>query len=262
MPSKTHHHPHLIQINKHHLETLLRSIFTLLKKVENMNQLNSHKIAFLTRSIKAQNYLIKLTPFLVSLSLITFIVSPSSLIYFLHHFNFYFSTFSLQLFTHTIDKNCMFLICNGLLVFVGITRSLSWTSSVDESYNYVKDDSKSLFSKNIEAIKESMLVMNEKTKELEEESEEVEDKVENINFKEGKRSSILVLEQEEELEEESMLFDEGDKEEDKESEMVERVEDEEVLEEANLVLSTEELNKKFDDFIKKMKKDLRIEAQK
>jgi len=156
----------------------------------------------------------------------------------------------------------MFLICNGLLVFVGITRSLSWTSSVDESYNYVKDDSKSLFSKNIEAIKESMLVMNEKTKELEEESEEVEDKVENINFKEGKRSSILVLEQEEELEEESMLFDEGDKEEDKESEMVERVEDEEVLEEANLVLSTEELNKKFDDFIKKMKKDLRIEAQK
>ncbi|XP_045819471.1 uncharacterized protein LOC123912918 [Trifolium pratense] len=208
-----------------------------------MNQLNFHKIAFLTQSIKPHNYLIKLTSIilLVSLSLFPFIFFPSSLISFFHEFNFYFSTFSLQLFTHTIDKNCMFLLCNGLLVFVGITRSLSWSSSVDESSNFDKDGSQSLYS-NVEAIKESMLV---------------EEKVKNINLEVGKGSSILVSEQEEEI----SLFDDGDEDEDEEQEMVERIEEEEVVEEANLVLSTEELNKKFDDFIKRMKEDLRIEAK-
>jgi hypothetical protein len=151
----------------------------------------------------------------------------------------------------------MFLLCNGLLVFVGITRSLSWSSSVDESSNFVKDGSQSLYS-NVEAIKESMLVVKEKTNKL----EEVEEKVKNINLKVGKGSSILVLEQEEELEEEIRLFDEGDEEEDDEQEMVERVDEEEVVEEANWMLSTdEELNKKFDDFIRRMKEDLRIEAK-
>ncbi|CAJ2640050.1 unnamed protein product [Trifolium pratense] len=203
-----------------------------------MNQLNFHKIAFLTQSIKPHNYLIKLTSIILLVSLSLF---PSSLISFFHEFNFYFSTFSLQLFTHTIDKNCMFLLCNGLLVFVGITRSLSWSSSVDESSNFVKDGSQSLYS-NVEAIKESMLV---------------EEKVKNINLEVGKGSSILVSEQDEEI----SLFDDGDEDEDEEQEMVERIEEEEVVEEANLVLSTEELNKKFDDFIKRMKEDLRIEAK-
>ncbi|KEH34071.1 hypothetical protein MtrunA17_Chr3g0102291 [Medicago truncatula] len=221
-----------------------------------MNQLNSHRISFLSRSIKAQNYLIKLTPFLVSLSLITFIVSPSSLISFLHHFNFYFSTFSLQLFTHTIDKNCMFLICNGLLVFVGITRSLSWSSSIDESSNYVKEPMLVVKDKTNEPNNEEN-IEDEYTMEIKYSSEKAEEGVE-----EEKRSSILVLDQEEGVEEESRLFGERNEEEDKKSEIVKRVENEEVLEEANLVLSTEELNKKFDDFIKKMKKDLRIEAQK
>ncbi|PNX99865.1 hypothetical protein L195_g023136 [Trifolium pratense] len=135
----------------------------------------------------------------------------------------------------------MFLLCNGLLVFVGITRSLSWSSSVDESSNFDKDGSQSLYS-NVEAIKESMLV---------------EEKVKNINLEVGKGSSILVSEQDEEI----SLFDDGDEDEDEEQEMVERIEEEEVVEEANLVLSTEELNKKFDDFIKRMKEDLRIEAK-
>ncbi|KAK2440940.1 glutamic acid-rich protein [Trifolium repens] len=150
----------------------------------------------------------------------------------------------------------MFLLCNGLLVFVGITRSLSWSSSVAESSNFDKDGSQSLYS-NVEAIKESMLVVKEKTNKL----EEVEEKVKNINLEVGKGSSILILEQEEELEEKIRLFDEGDEKEDDEQEMVERVDEEKVVEEANLVLSTEELNKKFDDFIRRMKEDLRIEAK-
>lgn len=157
----------------------------------------------------------------------------------------------------------MFLLCNGLLVFVGITRSLYGSSSLDESFNYVE-------------AKEPMLVVKEKinypyqeniegeyTKEIKYSSEEVEEKVKDINLEEGKGSSILILEQEEELEKVSKIFDE---EKDKDSKMGEfmigeRVEEQEVVEEVNWMISNEELNKKFDDFIKRMKEDLRIEAQ-
>lgn len=143
----------------------------------------------------------------------------------------------------------MFLLCNGLLVFVGITRSLSAesrpSSSVDESSNNVKDGSQSVYSM-VEA-KVTVLV-----------SEQDEDKVKDINFEEGKGSSILILEQGKEPKEESRLFDEEDEEKDNNTEMVD---EEEVLEEASWVLNTDELNKRFDDFIRRMKEDLRIEAQ-
>ncbi|CAK8565740.1 unnamed protein product [Lathyrus sativus] len=218
-----------------------------------MDQLYCHKIAFFTRSIKNHhNHLIRLTPLLVSLSLFPFIFSTSSLISFLKCFNFYFSTFSLQLITHTIDKNCMFLLSNGLLLFVGITRSLS----VDESSNSVKDGSQSLYSM-VEA-QESMLVVKEKTNKLETESEEVEESVGDISLEEGRGSYILHWEQEEGPKEESRIFDGGDEEKDNETKMVD---EEEVLDEASWVLRTDELNKRFEDFIRRMKEDLRIEAQ-
>ncbi|KAL5077373.1 hypothetical protein RYX36_016357 [Vicia faba] len=98
-----------------------------------------------------------------------------------------------------------------------------------------------------------VLVVKEKTTELKEVSDEAEKQFKDINLKERKRSSILVLEQEEKPKQESRLFDERD--EDKDSGK------EDVLEEANWVLNTDELNKRFDDFIKRMKEDLRIEAQ-
>ncbi|KAK7339605.1 hypothetical protein VNO77_20283 [Canavalia gladiata] len=41
----------------------------------------------------------------------------------------------------------------------------------------------------------------------------------------------------------------------------ERIQEEEVVEEPNWVLSTEELNKKFDNFIRRMKEDLRNIAE-
>ncbi|KAI5409042.1 hypothetical protein KIW84_054746 [Lathyrus oleraceus] len=110
----------------------------------------------------------------------------------------------------------MFLLCNGLLVFVGITISLSTgSSSVDESSNNVKDGSRLL-------------------------SSMVEAKV-----------PVLVMKGDQE--EKSRLFDEGGEEENNELQMVD--------EEENWVINTDELNKKFDDFIKRMKEDLRIESQ-
>ncbi|KAK7305241.1 hypothetical protein VNO77_43143 [Canavalia gladiata] len=237
-----------------------------------MDQVESQKVVALIQSIKAHNYVIKLIQLLVSLSLFSFFFSPSSLLAFLYHFNFYFSTFSLQLFTHTIDKNCMFLLCNGLLVFVGITRSLSGSSTVDESSKYVEDGSQSPYS-GVEANKSLMLV--EKISKPEEQNSEPEHAIEIKYFGEegGENIGDKILEGEEEGKEsgeslledgESEVFGGGD--EDKESEIDEflireSLEEEEVVEEPNMVLSTEELNKKFDDFIRRMKEDLRIEAQ-
>lgn len=105
---------------------------------------------------------------------------------------------------------------------------------------------------------ESMLVVKEKTNKLEAESEEVEESVRDISLEEGRGSYILHWEQEEGPKEESRLFDGGDEEKDNETKMVD---EEEVLDEANCVLRTDELNKRFDDFIRRMKEDLRIEAQ-
>ncbi|TKY47023.1 hypothetical protein E2542_SST29077 [Spatholobus suberectus] len=246
-----------------------------------MDQIKSHKIAALSQSTIAHNYLIKLIQLLVPLSVFSFFIPPSSLLAFLYHFNFYFSTFSLQLFTHTIDKNCMFLLCNGLLVFVGITRSLSGSSNVDESSTYVEDGSQSPFS-DVEANEPIMLVGKEVMEKIHEPdgqntvaehaieikySGEGEENIGNIILEgeeEEKGNSESVLKEEEEPEGEIGLFGAGD--EDKESEsdeflIGESVEEEEVVEEPNRVLSTEELNKKFDDFIRRMKEDLRIEAQ-
>ncbi|XP_020240278.1 uncharacterized protein LOC109819096 [Cajanus cajan] len=248
-----------------------------------MDQTKTHKISAFTQSTKAHNYLIKLIQLLVSLSLFSFFIPPSSLLAFLYHFNFYFSTFSFQLFTHTIDKNCMFLLCNGLLVFVGITRSLSKSSSVGESYKYVEDGSQSSYS-DVQANEPIMLVgkvVMEKNHEPDEQNTEAEHAIEIKYYgeEEGEESiGDIVLEGEEKgkgdresgLKEEEEpcgeigSFGAGD--EDKESEndefmIGESVEEEEVVEEPNYVLSTEELNKKFDDFIRRMKEDLRIEAQ-
>nr|KYP41354.1 hypothetical protein KK1_037280 [Cajanus cajan] len=213
-----------------------------------MDQTKTHKISAFTQSTKAHNYLIKLIQLLVSLSLFSFFIPPSSLLAFLYHFNFYFSTFSFQLFTHTIDKNCMFLLCNGLLVFVGITRSLSKSSSVGESYKYVEDGSQSSYS-DVQANEPIMLVgkvVMEKNHEPDEQNTEAEHAIEIKYYgeEEGEESiGDIVLEENDEF----MIG--------------ESVEEEEVVEEPNYVLSTEELNKKFDDFIRRMKEDLRIEAQ-
>ncbi|ESW18622.1 hypothetical protein PHAVU_006G056300 [Phaseolus vulgaris] len=244
-----------------------------------MDQGKSLKIKSLIQSTKPHNCLIRLVQLLVSLSLFSFFISPSSLLAFLYHFNLYFSTFSLQLFTHTIDKNCMFLLCNGLLVFVGITKSLSGSSSVPESESskYVEGGSQSPYS-DVEANEPIMLV--EKTHHepdgqkieaehaieikfsVEEGEQNIEKNIVLEGEEKGKRNSESVLKEEEEPNAETGAADE-----DKESEIGEfligeSVQEEEVVEEeANWVLSTEELNKKFDDFIRKMKEDLRIEAQ-
>ncbi|QCD78165.1 hypothetical protein DEO72_LG1g1797 [Vigna unguiculata] len=162
----------------------------------------------------------------------------------------------------------MFLLCNGLLVFVGITKSLSGSTSVSDKY-LEGGSSRSSYS-DVEANEPIMLV--EKTHhELEGQKKvEAEHAIEiKFSVEEGEQNMVLEGEEEGKKNSESALREEeeanaesGGEDEEKESEIGESVEEEEVVEEeVNWVLSTEELNKKFDDFIRKMKEDLRIEAQ-
>ncbi|KAK7371922.1 hypothetical protein VNO80_05289 [Phaseolus coccineus] len=226
-----------------------------------MDQLKNQNITTLAQSLKAHYYLLMFTQLFVSVSVCSFLFSPSSFLVFLHYFKFYFSTLPSQLFTHNIDKNNMFLLCNGLLVFVGITKSLSRSSSDDKPSAFIKDDgSQSQFSV-IEA-RELMLqdTTAEKVKERENCAEaEVQENLEKIivvDEGQEKVSSLLLKAEKKELHEETEQLD-------KESEELDYILIEESIEEEeeSSMLSTEELNKKFEDFIRKMKEDLRIEAQ-
>ncbi|KAK7299936.1 hypothetical protein RJT34_10766 [Clitoria ternatea] len=255
-----------------------------------MDQIKHQNIATLTHNIKAHYYLLKLTQIFVSLSLFTFILSPSSLLVFLHYFKLYFSTFPFQLYTHNIDKNCMFLLCNGLLVFVGITKSFSNAAPS----KYIEDGSHSQFP-HVD-VNEVMLEIDveEKTSHESDEmnfsieqvieikncdGEQVQANIEKIvlvDEEQGKLESekiVLMKEEEKDVNEEGELLDVFDDEEEEKGsengyflieenmEEEEEEEEEEYVEEESCMLSTEELNKKFEDFIRKMKEDLRIEAQ-
>ncbi|XP_020982702.1 uncharacterized protein LOC110273860 [Arachis duranensis] len=259
-----------------------------------MDQIKYQKIAScVTESIKCHQNVFKIIQVLVSLSLCSFILFSSPSSSFLHYFKFYLSTFPFQLFTHNIDKNSMFLLCNGLLVFVGITRSFSGSRDHDD-----QDSIK--YGEEVQEEEEEVMMMEEKTvieehniivaeddevleiKQYDEEQEEEEEAEDDDNIVE----QIIVVdeehhdhdhdqvEEEKELHEEeenNELFDDAEQEDEEnvsesddqflsEGNFEEEEEEEDEEEESNM-LSTEELNKKFEDFIRRMKQDLRIEAQ-
>ncbi|CAK8538921.1 unnamed protein product [Lathyrus sativus] len=243
-------------------------------------QLKDQNISILIHGMKANSNLIIFTQLFISISVFSFIFSPSSLYVLLHYFKFYFSTLPFQLYTHNIDKNSMFLLCNGLLVFVGLTKSFSSSSSDTDDHKpsnntEVSSSSSQYIEEENEEGSQSHILdveVNEpmwereaekRTSEPDEQSaEEEEEKVEEENIE-----KIILIDEEVEL------FDGDDEEEYKGSEidyvLIEEnnIEEEEGEEdyveegEDSCMLSTEELNKKFEDFIRKMKEDLRIDAR-
>ncbi|KAJ9153922.1 hypothetical protein P3X46_027310 [Hevea brasiliensis] len=230
----------------------------------------------------------KITQLLLSVSVFSLLLSNYSRLSFLCSFNFYFSSVPVQLFSHTIDKNCIFLLCNGLLVFVakfsGLVCSSSSTynnrSSIESVKNY-EDDAAPLvldqYSKVSLLEKEDLMAQENVAGEdegkendeyitgevgkketqqfiLEDEPDEGESGFSiTAGNKEG--SQVLVEEDDDHQEEVIKEFD------DKFPVQEEEEEEEEEYEGENGMLSTEELNKKFEEFIRKMKEEIRIEAQ-
>ncbi|KAJ6966003.1 hypothetical protein NC652_003784 [Populus alba x Populus x berolinensis] len=234
----------------------------------------------------------KITQFLLSVSVFSLLLSNySSGPSFLHSLYFYLSTVPVQLFTHTLDKNCIFLLCNGLLVFVakysGLGSSSSKSPTIDDHHSFktygdatsesrmpvlpgdgsgLVENVDGFLQENIAATKEDGFVNDNdhgRTEDREIEELIVEDQEEKdddkgdggIGFliigKEGDHGSELSLQGHEEVE---PLNDE---------EFHATTQAEYYVDdgEENGVLSTQELNEKFEEFIRKTREEIRTEAQ-
>lgn len=254
---------------------------------ENQGEQYYQKQESLSQFINSQFLRKAVTKLIVSVSVFSLFFSHTTLISFLHYFKFYFSTLPLKLFSHTLDKNCTFLLCNGLLVFLAkysglLSVSSSPSPSNNNKSNLTVDHHESF--KNYEDDPQPQMTIIETTTDevpmtLEQEAElEITQTQQKQNAEEKEsentesEAAITKTETEEtreeqekeEAEEESAVLEE-DEEEEAEAEssfFIDEVEEgEEEEEEGNGKLSDEELNKKFEDFIRKMKEELRIEAR-
>ncbi|MBA0673718.1 hypothetical protein Goklo_029148 [Gossypium klotzschianum] len=200
-----------------------------------------------------------LTQLLLSVSIFSLFFSHSYCLSLFHSFSFTFhNTLAFKFISHNIDKNFIFLLCNGLLVFLakfsGLISSSSQQSNLsDDHYNHQSFKSYTY----IPQTESTRLDTSTPLLDLEKE--------ENAGFVEeeakGSSSDEPFVEDNEESETYEPEEEEKDIEESENYEPEEEEEEEEELMEGNNVLSTEEMNKRFDEFIRKMKEGLRIEAQ-
>ncbi|KAB2015536.1 hypothetical protein ES319_D08G032500v1 [Gossypium barbadense] len=181
----------------------------------------------------------------LSVSVFSLLLSHSCWLSLLRCFSFNFhNTLPFQLFSHNIDKNYMFLLCNGLLVFLakfsGSISSSKYNNNLsvldyddeDEDIPHtveslVLDRPKTPLSQEDEAIENSALMEETAAAEAEIETQncsllEEEDEGEKWGLDPLMKNGVFVGESTE---------------------------------------STDELNKRFDEFIRKMKEELRVEAR-
>ncbi|KAI8008754.1 hypothetical protein LOK49_LG07G03513 [Camellia lanceoleosa] len=227
-----------------------------------MDQTDQHNLQS-PQFISSQLYK-KITHVLLSLSVVfSFFLSNSSwYTLFLHSFNFHFSTFPFQLLTHTMDKNCIFLICNGIVMLLAKTSGLIHSSPASNHLNnqlLKKIGDGDVLQLSLET-KDSLLEKQVSVETLQQQQEE-EDSME------GESEEDLNVEGQEQEARNGFLITVGGEDEENEKDLstvnngfaIEEEEEEE--EEEDGLLSREELNKKCDDFIRRMKEEIRIGAQ-
>ncbi|WCJ33071.1 hypothetical protein M5689_014454 [Euphorbia peplus] len=168
--------------------------------------------------------------------------------------------FAFQIFNLNIKKNCIFLLCNGLLVFVAKISSSSPSSpennssSIDDSvkhYDYNYYDAPPQPKSVLEEKKAPFIGQNKN-----EDEENHVDEIQEIHNVSGLGEEDKFKNNEALLQDEATPFDDKFPLPYHHDDQEEEFDDDE-----NGMLSTEELNKKFDEFIRKMKLEIRIEAQ-
>ncbi|XAR55262.1 hypothetical protein NMG60_11035289 [Bertholletia excelsa] len=185
-----------------------------------MDQTRQHNIQALSGHTQLQ-FSKKSTQIFLSISAFSILFSCSQLLPF---FSQCISTFSVQLFTFSSDRNCIFLFCNGILVFLIRNSGLSMSTSPQSVPDLAKKSAKA------------------------------EEKQESTRFSPDKEHENLVSVQG--GEDEPLASQNG--EEDAEDQFLDfEEEDEEGVE----LLSAEELNRKCDDFIRRMREGIKMEAQ-
>ncbi|EEF39497.1 conserved hypothetical protein [Ricinus communis] len=206
-------------------------------------------------------FVLKKTPlFLVTVSLFSlFLCFYSGFSILPNSFYVYFNTCLFSFLTRTLERKYMFLICNGILAFLAKTSvsSSSSPSGSDDFHNIspakptVVDDT---VSKEVVAL--VAIVDEEETEKVaelapatEEEEEEEEEKGEKEQEAKKGESEDMVAE------------DEGNG---QEREVLEKQDEEDGQGEGegkDELTNTEELNRRIEEFIRKMKEEIRIEAQ-
>ncbi|XP_010534800.1 PREDICTED: uncharacterized protein LOC104810289 [Tarenaya hassleriana] len=169
------------------------------------------------------------------------------------YLNFYFSRFMIKLVTHTVDKNHMFLFCNGLLVFVVKYSGQVSSVSKEESSDHGAFESHDNVVAEFEQVRRRQTdeFLAEQATEIGEQSETVSI---NVGTVEEPAKDIYVVVQEDQN------IGNEDEEEEEEEEGVTR--DNDFEEEGGVgKMTAEELNKKFDEFIRKMKGELKMEPR-
>ncbi|KAL8461665.1 hypothetical protein ACS0TY_032955 [Phlomoides rotata] len=177
-------------------------------------------------------------------------------------YNLQLSSLIFPLFARALDKKYMFLVCNGIVVF------LAKNLRVSSSTGILKSDEDG-----VEQITELPAVIKEET--VRENSASMEYAINSTNVAVAEEQTIQHLEQDykdlykgaEETKMEGIILESqelGEKEEEDDDYLEENKTTDGLLavEEVNEArVSTEELNRKIEEFIRKMKEDIRIEAQ-
>ncbi|KAB2078529.1 hypothetical protein ERO13_A06G155900v2 [Gossypium hirsutum] len=184
-----------------------------------------------------------------------------------HSFNVYFSTFLFSSFTHTVERKYMFLICNGILAFVAKSSVCSRSESDNNRYLALEistppTQTKPSVTDEVGAAEYDQHVPLDVA-----EAEETEDAHENEAEEQAEHETESSVKEEEEESEGSVIVEDADGEGNKEREKGWWGKQEErgggvgAKEELPISMSTEELNRKIEEFIRKMKEEIRIEAQ-
>ncbi|KAF5474971.1 hypothetical protein F2P56_006823 [Juglans regia] len=221
------------------------------KLLQNADKFNRKYKKFLGRTLQS----------VISVSLFSLFLCYSSGFCFFrpHSFIVYFSAFLFSLFTHTLQRRYIFLICNAILAI--LAKSLFSSSS---SPSVTDIGGRDFSASDVFATKTSVaeevqvgsigfvdnhVALVAEGGGEEEEEENLADQAEKLQVQEDGSSSGAENEQ---REIEAFIADHQDEAGREEGEE----EEEEVPPEAN-----DELNKKFEEFIRKMKEEIRIEAQ-
>ncbi|KMT12931.1 hypothetical protein BVRB_4g090150 [Beta vulgaris subsp. vulgaris] len=249
-----------------------------------------HKLDNMNQATLYHQFRRKLIQIVISFSVFSFLYLHPSFHPFFDSVISHLSTFSSQLVSFATDKNYIFLLCNGILVFIAKSSSHAvdtcpplqpQTSPDNDSILKGYRQSMQLGIENSVATNEDKNEDGSETDEIMEE-EDVEEKhvVYQITYgtlTEKEEDGIIDDDGSkytnenfdgwsyEEQEEEEDNFEEKEyTEENSDSWSYDEQEEDNVQEEeeeAIAKMSTEELNRKFDDFIRKMKDELRIEAR-
>ncbi|KAJ4822720.1 hypothetical protein Tsubulata_039640 [Turnera subulata] len=222
------------------------------------------KYHFLRRSLLQFLVSVFLFSLLLFFSSAGFSVLPSSFIIF--------NTRLFSFLTHTLERKYMFVICNGILAFLAKTSSSSassftaWPTLSNSNCNgEYWTTSKSLATKAAAVIPDedgpvvSQVLDFSFVTEAKEEGREKANKQKDlqVNDDTGQEEETLINEYLSSLDDEDKEEKRGNLGKEEDDDDMEEAEEEEASD--HELLRTEELNRRFEDFIRKMKEEIRIE---